>query len=33
MVRLASVLERLPAANKAELGGWLLHRLENPANP
>ncbi|SMF95890.1 Molecular chaperone DnaK (HSP70) [Methylomagnum ishizawai] len=33
MVRLAAVLERLPAANKAELGGWLLHRLEKSSEP
>ncbi len=28
MVRLAAALERLPVADKAELGGWLLKRLE-----
>jgi hypothetical protein len=28
MVRLAAVLERLPVANKIQLGGWLLKRLE-----
>ncbi len=33
MVRLAAVLERLPAATKAELGGWLLRRLEKPSEP
>jgi hypothetical protein len=33
MVRLAAVLERLPAATKAELGGWLLRRLAKPGEP
>jgi molecular chaperone DnaK (HSP70) len=33
MVRLAAVLERLPSATKAELGGWLLQRLEKPSEP
>jgi molecular chaperone DnaK (HSP70) len=33
MVRLAAVLERLPAEAKAELGGWLLQRLSKPAEP
>jgi molecular chaperone DnaK (HSP70) len=33
MVRLAAVLERLPAAAKAELGGWLDKRLAKPGEP
>jgi len=33
MVRLAASLERLPATTKAELGGWLLQRLEKPGEP
>lgn len=33
MVRLAAVLERLPAESKVELGGWLLQRLAKPAEP
>jgi molecular chaperone DnaK (HSP70) len=33
MVRLAAVLERLPAETKATLGGWLLQRLSKPAEP
>lgn len=33
MVRLAAALERLPATTKAELGGWLLQRLEKPGEP
>jgi molecular chaperone DnaK (HSP70) len=33
MVRLAAVLERLPAATKTELGGWLLQRLSKPSEP
>jgi molecular chaperone DnaK (HSP70) len=33
MVRLAAVLERLPSATKAELGGWLLRRLEKSSEP
>jgi molecular chaperone DnaK (HSP70) len=33
MVRLAAVLERLPADTKADLGGWLLERLAKPAEP
>lgn len=30
MVRLAAVLERLPAEQKLQLGGWLLQRLQKP---
>jgi len=30
MVRLAAVLERLPAAKKIQLGEWLLKRLQKP---
>lgn len=33
MVRLAAVLERLPAASKTELGQWLLQRLAKPGEP
>jgi len=33
MVRLAGVLERLPAAKKVQLGEWLLKRLEKAAEP
>ncbi len=33
MVRLAAVLERLPAERKAELGGWLLQRLARAGEP
>lgn len=33
MVRLAAVLERLPAATKVELGGWLLQRLTKSSEP
>ncbi len=33
IVRLAAVLERLPAKIKAELGSWLLQRLSKPAEP
>ncbi|HYE35330.1 Hsp70 family protein [Methylocaldum sp.] len=33
MVRLAAVLERLPAPRKVELGGWLLQRLSKPSEP
>lgn len=33
MVRLAAVLERLPADTKVKLGGWLLQRLSKPAEP
>lgn len=33
MVRLAAVLERLPVEKKIQLGGWLLKRLEKPAEP
>jgi molecular chaperone DnaK (HSP70) len=33
MVRLAAVLERLPAPTKTELGGWLLQRLSRPSEP
>jgi molecular chaperone DnaK (HSP70) len=33
MVRLAAVLERLPAATKTELGGWLLQRLSKSSEP
>jgi DNA-K related protein/Hsp70 protein len=33
MVRLAAVLERLPIANKLELGGWLSKRLEKSSEP
>jgi len=33
MVRLAAVLERLPASQKTELGRWLLQRLSKPGEP
>jgi molecular chaperone DnaK (HSP70) len=33
MVRLAAVLERLPARTKVELGGWLLQRLAKAGEP
>jgi len=33
MVRLAAVLERLPAPQKTELGNWLLQRLSKPSEP
>lgn len=33
MVRLAAVLERLPAETKAELGGWLMQRLSKTGEP
>lgn len=33
MVRLAAVLERLPAAKKIQLGEWLLKRLEKAGEP
>ena len=33
MVRLAAVLERLPAATRADLGGWLLQRLGKTGEP
>jgi hypothetical protein len=33
MVRLAAALERLPVADKIELGGWLLKRLEKAGEP
>jgi len=33
MLRLAAVLERLPLADKAALGGWLLERLKKPGEP
>lgn len=33
MVRLAAVLERLPASQKTELGNWLLQRLAKPSEP
>ncbi|MGR8935013.1 MAG: Hsp70 family protein [Gammaproteobacteria bacterium] len=31
MVRLAAVLERLPATQKLQLGSWLLQRLQKPS--
>ncbi|MDD1621709.1 MAG: hsp70 family protein [Methylococcaceae bacterium] len=33
MVRLAAALERLPVADKTQLGGWLLKRLEKAGEP
>ncbi|OAI11726.1 molecular chaperone DnaK [Methylomonas lenta] len=33
MVRLAAALERLPVADKIQLGGWLLKRLEKAGEP
>ena len=33
MVRLSAVLERLPVAQKVQLGQWLLTRLEKPSEP
>ncbi|MDF1582693.1 MAG: hsp70 family protein [Methyloprofundus sp.] len=33
MVRLAAVLERLPVAQKTQLGEWLLKRLEKASEP
>ena len=33
MLRLVSVLEHLPVADKVQLGKWLLKRLEKPAEP
>jgi hypothetical protein len=33
MVRLAAVLERLPIAQKTQLGEWLLKRLEKASEP
>ena len=33
MVRLAAALERLPVADKTQLGEWLLKRLEKPGEP
>ncbi|MEQ1559391.1 MAG: Hsp70 family protein [Methyloglobulus sp.] len=33
VVRLAAVLENLPAASKIQLGGWLLKRLEKSSEP
>ncbi len=33
MVRLAAVLERLPVAQKTELGEWLLKRLQKASEP
>ena len=33
MVRLAATLERLPVAEKIQLGVWLLKRLEKPGEP
>ncbi|MCK9397325.1 MAG: hsp70 family protein [Methylobacter sp.] len=33
MVRLAGVLERLPVADKMQLGEWLLKRLQKPGEP
>ncbi len=33
MVRLAAVLERLPAARKIQIGEWLIKRLQKPSEP
>ncbi|MDD4914630.1 MAG: hsp70 family protein [Methylococcales bacterium] len=33
MLRLAAALERLPVAEKSQLGAWLLKRLEKPGEP
>lgn len=33
MLRLVAVLERLPLADKTQLGGWLLNRMGKPGEP